>query len=121
MTRGDLQRMRLRGDKEHKKKLEVKNALEIYTYNMRNTVKYEKLGEKLTPVDKKIQDAIDEKSQTLNLKHDVKRLIHNLLHLRQFLGSHNRMMVVHEVFLEKEGASPQFEARRGNEDWRQWM
>nr|KAJ0220035.1 hypothetical protein LSAT_V11C200055200 [Lactuca sativa] len=48
------------GDEEHKKKLEVNNALENYTYNMRNTAKDEKLGEKLTPVDKKIEDAIDE-------------------------------------------------------------
>nr|KAJ0188960.1 hypothetical protein LSAT_V11C800410610 [Lactuca sativa] len=47
-------------DEEPKKKLEVKNALENYTYNMRNTAKDEKLGEKLTPVDKNIEDAIDE-------------------------------------------------------------
>ncbi|XP_023756116.1 heat shock 70 kDa protein 1 [Lactuca sativa] len=47
-------------DEEPKKKLEVMNALENYTYNMRNTVKDEKLGEKLTPVDKKIEDVIDE-------------------------------------------------------------
>ncbi|XP_023736153.1 heat shock 70 kDa protein 2-like [Lactuca sativa] len=47
-------------DEEPKKKLEVKNALVNYTYNMRNTAKDEKLGEKLTPVDKKIEDAIDE-------------------------------------------------------------
>ncbi|XP_023735688.2 heat shock 70 kDa protein 1-like [Lactuca sativa] len=47
-------------DDEPKKKLEVKNALVNYTYNMRNTAKDEKLGENLTPVDKKIEDAIDE-------------------------------------------------------------
>ncbi|CAH1415633.1 unnamed protein product [Lactuca virosa] len=47
------------GDEEHKK-LEVNNALENYTYNMRSTTKDEKLGEKLTPIDKKIEDAIDE-------------------------------------------------------------
>nr|GEZ16073.1 heat shock cognate 70 kDa protein 2-like [Tanacetum cinerariifolium] len=48
-------------DEEHKKKVEAKNALENYAYNMRNTVKDEKIGEKLTPGDKKkIEDAIDE-------------------------------------------------------------
>ena len=29
--------------------------------------------------------------------------------------------MVNEAFFEKEGASLQFEARRGNDDWRQWM
>ncbi|MDG6100291.1 molecular chaperone DnaK, partial [Alteromonas sp. ZYF713] len=40
-------------DEEHKKKVEAKNALENYAYNMRNTVKDEKIGEKLSPGDKK--------------------------------------------------------------------
>ncbi|KAJ9550075.1 hypothetical protein OSB04_022618 [Centaurea solstitialis] len=48
-------------DEEHKKKVEAKNALENYAYNMRNTIKDEKIGEKLSPADKKkIEDAIDE-------------------------------------------------------------
>ncbi|KAJ0580762.1 putative Heat shock protein 70 family [Helianthus annuus] len=48
-------------DEEHKKKVEAKNTLENYAYNMRNTVKDEKIGEKLSPEDKKkIEDAIDE-------------------------------------------------------------
>ncbi|GJS26013.1 heat shock cognate 70 kDa protein 2-like protein, partial [Tanacetum coccineum] len=48
-------------DEEHKKKVESKNALENYAYNMRNTIKDEKIGEKLSPEDKKkIEDAIDE-------------------------------------------------------------
>ncbi|KAD3068249.1 hypothetical protein E3N88_36129 [Mikania micrantha] len=48
-------------DEEHKKKVDAKNALENYAYNMRNTVKDEKIGEKLSPADKKkIEDAIDE-------------------------------------------------------------
>ncbi|GMI90300.1 ARABIDOPSIS THALIANA HEAT SHOCK COGNATE PROTEIN 70-1, heat shock cognate protein 70-1 [Hibiscus trionum] len=43
-------------DEEHKKKVEAKNALENYAYNMRNTVK----GSKLAPADKKkIEEAID--------------------------------------------------------------
>ncbi|CAH1412653.1 unnamed protein product [Lactuca virosa] len=46
-------------DEEHKKKLEANNALENYAYNMRNTVKDEKIGDKLTLSDnKKIEDAI---------------------------------------------------------------
>lgn len=48
-------------DEEHKKKVEAKNTLENYAYNMRNTIKDEKIGEKLSPADKKkIEDAIDE-------------------------------------------------------------
>ncbi|KAL7253975.1 hypothetical protein ACSBR1_008342 [Camellia fascicularis] len=48
-------------DEEHKKKVEAKNALENYAYNMRNTIKDEKISTKLSPVDKKkIKDAIDQ-------------------------------------------------------------
>ncbi|TYI07931.1 hypothetical protein ES332_A10G260600v1 [Gossypium tomentosum] len=47
-------------DEEHKKKVEAKNALENYAYNMRNTIKDEKIGSKLSPDDKKkIEGAID--------------------------------------------------------------
>ncbi|CAN6442622.1 unnamed protein product [Victoria cruziana] len=47
-------------DEEHKKKVEAKNALENYSYNMRNTVKDEKISAKLSAADKKkIEDAID--------------------------------------------------------------
>ncbi|KAF9591974.1 hypothetical protein IFM89_010473 [Coptis chinensis] len=38
-------------DEEHKKKVESKNALENYAYNMRNTIKDEKIGAKLDPAD----------------------------------------------------------------------
>ncbi|KAF5930860.1 hypothetical protein HYC85_031733 [Camellia sinensis] len=48
-------------DKEHKKKVEAKNALENYAYNMRNTIKDEKISTKLPTADKKkIEDAIDQ-------------------------------------------------------------
>ncbi|GFZ18002.1 heat shock protein 70 (Hsp 70) family protein [Actinidia rufa] len=40
-------------DEEHKKKVEAKNALENYAYNMRNTIKDEKISAKLPPADKK--------------------------------------------------------------------
>ncbi|CAL5346374.1 unnamed protein product [Camellia sinensis] len=47
-------------DEEHKKKIEAKNALENYAYNMRNTVKDEKITAKLSVDDKKkIEDAIE--------------------------------------------------------------
>ncbi|MQL88008.1 hypothetical protein Taro_020558 [Colocasia esculenta] len=47
-------------DEEHKKKVESKNALENYAYNMRNTIRDEKIGSKLDAADKKkIEDAID--------------------------------------------------------------
>ncbi|KAK4406128.1 Heat shock protein 4 [Sesamum angolense] len=54
-------------DEEHKKKVEAKNALENYAYNMRNTIKDEKIASKLPPADKKkIEDAIDSAIQWLD-------------------------------------------------------
>ncbi|KAI7739486.1 hypothetical protein M8C21_012231 [Ambrosia artemisiifolia] len=48
-------------DEEHKKKVDAKNTLESYVYNMRSTVTYEKIGEMLSPGDKKkIENAINE-------------------------------------------------------------
>ncbi|ONK59580.1 uncharacterized protein A4U43_C08F7920 [Asparagus officinalis] len=48
-------------DEEHKKKVEAKNTLENYAYNMRNTIKDEKIASKLAAHDKKsIEDSIDE-------------------------------------------------------------
>ncbi|KAL2641821.1 hypothetical protein R1flu_009408 [Riccia fluitans] len=47
-------------DEEHKKKIESKNGLENYAYNMRNTIKDEKIGSALSPADKKkIEEAVD--------------------------------------------------------------
>ena len=46
-------------DEEVKRKVETCNALENYAYNMRNTVRDEKIASKLLPEDKKkIEDAI---------------------------------------------------------------
>ncbi|OMO85623.1 Heat shock protein 70 family [Corchorus capsularis] len=54
-------------DEQVKKKVEAKNALENYAYNMRNTVKDEKLAGKLSPADKqKIEKAIDETIEWLD-------------------------------------------------------
>ncbi|KAM7254118.1 hypothetical protein ACFE04_031800 [Oxalis oulophora] len=54
-------------DEEVKKKVEAKNALENYAYNMRNTVKDEKFAGKLDPADKgKIEKAIDESIEWLD-------------------------------------------------------
>ncbi|KAK1395853.1 hypothetical protein POM88_005716 [Heracleum sosnowskyi] len=48
-------------DEEVKKKVEAKNALENYAYNMRNTVKDEKIAGKLDAGDKdKIESAVNE-------------------------------------------------------------
>ncbi|KAF2575095.1 hypothetical protein F2Q70_00006869 [Brassica cretica] len=53
-------------DEEHKKKVEAKNALENYAYNMRNTIQDEKIGEKLRAADKKkIEDSIEQAIQWL--------------------------------------------------------
>ncbi len=43
------------------RQVEAKNSLENYVYNMRNTLRDEKVGGKLDPADKaKIEGAIDE-------------------------------------------------------------
>nr|GEV33856.1 heat shock cognate 70 kDa protein 2-like [Tanacetum cinerariifolium] len=48
-------------DEEHKKKVEAKNALENYAFNMRNTTKDEKISSKLPADDKKkVEDAVEE-------------------------------------------------------------
>ncbi|KAF8389244.1 hypothetical protein HHK36_025937 [Tetracentron sinense] len=54
-------------DEEVKKKVEAKNSLENYAYNMRNTVRDEKFAGKLESGDKqKIEKAIDEAIQWLD-------------------------------------------------------
>ncbi|KAG8495954.1 hypothetical protein CXB51_007571 [Gossypium anomalum] len=54
-------------DEQVKKKVEAKNALENYAYNMRNTIKDDKIGGKLDPSDKgKIEKAIDETIEWLD-------------------------------------------------------
>ena len=54
-------------DEEVKKKVEAKNSLENYAYNMRNTVRDEKFAGKLDPADKqKIEKAIDEAIEWLD-------------------------------------------------------
>jgi heat shock 70kDa protein 1/2/6/8 len=48
-------------DEEHKKKVDAKNALENYAYNMCNTIKDDKISSKLPTDDKKkIEDTIDD-------------------------------------------------------------
>ncbi|KAL0919616.1 hypothetical protein M5K25_011725 [Dendrobium thyrsiflorum] len=54
-------------DEEHKKKVESKNTLENYVYNMRNTIKDDKIASKLGAEDKKkIEDAVDQVIQWLD-------------------------------------------------------
>ncbi|TYH81395.1 hypothetical protein ES332_D03G198100v1 [Gossypium tomentosum] len=54
-------------DEQVKKKVEAKNALENYAYNMRNTIKDDKVGGKLDPSDKgKMEKAIDETIEWLD-------------------------------------------------------
>jgi len=53
-------------DEEVKKKVEAKNSLENYAYNMRNTIKDEKIGGKLGADDKlKIEKAVEDAIQWL--------------------------------------------------------
>ncbi|OIW07281.1 hypothetical protein TanjilG_11915 [Lupinus angustifolius] len=54
-------------DEEHKKKIEAKNALEKYAYNMTNTIEDYKISSKLSATDKaKIEDAIQKAFQWLD-------------------------------------------------------
>ncbi|KAG9455901.1 hypothetical protein H6P81_000409 [Aristolochia fimbriata] len=54
-------------DEEVKKKVEAKNSLENYAYNMRNTVRDEKFAGKLAPADKeKIENAVNEAIEWLD-------------------------------------------------------
>ncbi|CAN4084396.1 unnamed protein product [Withania somnifera] len=54
-------------DEEVKKKVEAKNGLENYAYNMRNTVKDEKIASKLTAEDKeKIEHSVQEAIEWLD-------------------------------------------------------
>ncbi|MBA0844496.1 hypothetical protein GOBAR_AA07423 [Gossypium barbadense] len=54
-------------DEEVKKKVEAKNGLENYAYNMRNTVKDDKFAGKLDPAEKqKIEKAIDDTIEWLD-------------------------------------------------------
>ncbi|XP_069148645.1 heat shock 70 kDa protein 5-like [Solanum lycopersicum] len=54
-------------DEAMKKKVEAKNALENYTYNMRNTVRDEKISGKLDSSEKqKIEKAVDETIEWLD-------------------------------------------------------
>ncbi|GLJ48097.1 hypothetical protein SUGI_1015490 [Cryptomeria japonica] len=54
-------------DEELKKKVEAKNSLENYAYNMRNTVRDDKFAGKLDPADKqKIETAVDKAIEWLD-------------------------------------------------------
>ncbi|XP_068652765.1 heat shock 70 kDa protein-like [Aristolochia californica] len=54
-------------DEEVKRKVEAKNSLENYAYNMRNTVRDEKFAGKLGPADKeRIEKAVDDAIQWLD-------------------------------------------------------
>lgn len=54
-------------DEEHKKKVDAKNSLENYAYNMRNTIKDEKIASKLAASDKKqMEEAAESAVQWLD-------------------------------------------------------
>ncbi|CAL9184857.1 unnamed protein product, partial [Musa hybrid cultivar] len=54
-------------DQEFERKVEAKNALENYAYNMRNSIKDEKVSSKLPLADKKkVEDAIEQAIQWLD-------------------------------------------------------
>ncbi|TVU23249.1 hypothetical protein EJB05_25602 [Eragrostis curvula] len=51
--------LRNKKSEDEEDKVEAKNALEKYAYNMCNTIKDEKIASKLDSADKKIEDAVD--------------------------------------------------------------
>jgi heat shock protein 1/8 len=54
-------------DEDHKKKIDSKNTLENYAYNMRNTIKDEKIASNLDPASKKkVEDAVEAAIQWLD-------------------------------------------------------
>uniref|UniRef100_A0A7I4FMI7 Uncharacterized protein n=1 Tax=Physcomitrium patens TaxID=3218 RepID=A0A7I4FMI7_PHYPA len=54
-------------DEDHKKKIEAKNSLENYAYNMRNTIRDDKIAANLDAADKKkIEDAVEAAIQWLD-------------------------------------------------------
>nr|KJB49429.1 hypothetical protein B456_008G119200 [Gossypium raimondii] len=72
--KGRLKRYRAE-DELLKKKVEAKNALDNYAYNMRNTIKDDKIGGKLDPSDKgKMEKAIDETIEVDELEDKLKEL-----------------------------------------------
>eukprot|EP00958_Prasinococcus_capsulatus_P015961 scaffold1745_cov358-Prasinococcus_capsulatus_cf.AAC.7 len=73
-------------DEELKKKIEAKNQLENYAYNMRNTLGDDKLGGKLPADDKKVlEDAVKEALDWLeaNQLAEVEEFEHKLKELEQ--------------------------------------
>ncbi|KAK9812942.1 hypothetical protein WJX72_006109 [[Myrmecia] bisecta] len=71
-------------DEEHKKRVEAKNSLENYAYNMRNTIKDEKVASKLEAGDKeKIEKAVEATIEWLdsNQLAEVDELEHKLKEL----------------------------------------
>lgn len=71
-------------DEEVKKKVEAKNSLENYAYNMRNTIRDEKFAGKLDPADKEnMEKAVNETTEWLdrNQLAEVDELEHKLKEL----------------------------------------
>lgn len=71
-------------DEEVKKKVEAKNSLENYAYNMRNTIRDEKFAGKLDPADKEnMEKAVNETTEWLdrNQLAEVDELEHRLKEL----------------------------------------
>uniref|UniRef100_A0A0D3E1S6 Uncharacterized protein n=1 Tax=Brassica oleracea var. oleracea TaxID=109376 RepID=A0A0D3E1S6_BRAOL len=67
LSKDDIEKMVQEAEKYKSEDEEHKNALENYAYNMRNTIRDEKIGEKLPAADKKkIEDSVEEAIQWLD-------------------------------------------------------
>ncbi|KAJ9550051.1 hypothetical protein OSB04_022594 [Centaurea solstitialis] len=59
-------------DEQHKKKVEAKNVLEIYAYNVRNAITDDKIRSKVAVEDrKKVEDAVEEALRWLDSNEDA--------------------------------------------------
>jgi L1 cell adhesion molecule like protein len=92
-------------DEEAVKKVEAKNALENYAFNMRNTIKDEKIVSKLEPDDKKtIEDAVEEAISWLDTNNlaEVDELEHKLKELEGVCSP-----IISKMYQGAGGAAPE--------------
>jgi L1 cell adhesion molecule like protein len=91
-------------DEEHKKRIEAKNSLENYAFNMRNTIRDEKVGGKLAAEDKeKIEKLVEETVSWLdsNQLAEVDELEHRLKELEGQCSP-----IISKIYGGAEGAAP---------------
>ncbi|GFP79399.1 heat shock cognate 70 kDa protein [Phtheirospermum japonicum] len=80
-------------DEEHKKKVEARNALENYAYNIRKTISDDKIASKLPTADKrKVEDAIKSIIQWLDGNHQLDEVYESEYKLKKLERIWNRII-----------------------------